>query len=154
MQIIPQPLPRHDLLHRKREPISQRHEEVPPPNDGDHNHARRGPASEQTLAAQPLAGRQRARSHGRAVLGPRLGDGESGLLESDGLDGEDEFEEGAGDEGGGEVGGEVVVQEELAAHEVEGEVVEGPGDEEEACGVVEAGAGACGMGLACVRVRG
>lgn len=146
MQIITQPLPRHDLLDRKREPIRQRQEKVPPRHDRDHDHARSRPAREQGLTTHPLARRQRARIHGRAVFGARLGDGECCLFDSDGLDGEDEFEEGAGDEGGGEVSGEVVVQEELAAHEVEGEVVEGPGDEEEAGGVVEAGAGAWGRG--------
>lgn len=36
--------------------------------------------------------------------------------------------------------GEVVVEEELAAHDVEGDVVGCPGQEEEACAVVEAGA--------------
>lgn len=60
----------------------------------------------------------------------------------DGLDVEDEFDEGAGDEDGGQVRGEVVVEEELAAHDVEGDVVGGPGEKEEAGGVVEAGAGA------------
>ena len=39
--------------------------------------------------------------------------------------------------------GEVVVEEELAAHDVEGDVVGGPEEEEEACAVVEAGAGSC-----------
>jgi len=37
--------------------------------------------------------------------------------------------------------GEVVMEEELATHEVEREVVGGPAEEEEACAVVEAGAG-------------
>lgn len=50
--------------------------------------------------------------------------------------------------------GEVVVQEELAAHEEEGEVVGGPGEEEEAGGIVEAGARAwatdCGLVSICV----
>ena len=64
------------------------------------------------------------------------------LVESNGVKSADEFEEGAADQSGGQVRGQVVVEEELAAHEVEREVVGGPAEEEETCGVVQAGAGA------------
>ena len=69
--------------------------------------------------------------------------GDEITVETFGVEVEDKFEQGTRDEGGGEVGGQVVVEEELSAHEVEGEVVGCPAEEEEAGGVVEAGACSC-----------
>ena len=64
------------------------------------------------------------------------------LFQSDGIEIEDEFQKCTSDKGGGQMGREVVVKEQLAAHKIEGQVVGGPGEEEEARAVVEAGASA------------
>ena len=158
MQIIPQPLPRIHLRRlQPRFPIRQRQKVPPAGNYHGHDPRRRGPERQERVPTHAIPGREvsfgeaggdSATSPTAALLDApvffavagRGGEGGDGVVEGDGVEVEDEFEEGAGDEGGGEVGGEVVVQEELAAHEVEGEVMRGPAEEEESGGVVEAGA--------------
>lgn len=152
MQIIPQPFPPHHLLHAQpRFPIRQRQEEPPTPHHERHDDPRGAPQREHAIPTDAVFGRHdplgaRAGAFHAAFVTAGCGHlGVDILLQGDRVEVEDKFEEGAGDEGGGEVGGEIVMQEELAAHEVEGEVVSGPGEEEEASAVVEAGAGAWGV---------
>ena len=149
MQIIIQPLPRRHLLNAQPRPsISQRGKKQKPPHQPGHNHPSSRPRNQQTLPPHPLPNRSTPQHPLRLRrLRPRtapfgfeeLGFGEGGEL--GGFDVGDEFYDGARDEGRGEVRGEVVVQVELAAHDEEGGVVRGPEEEEEACAVVEAGAG-------------
>ena len=150
MQIIPQPLPCINLPGiQPRLPIRQRQEKPPPANHHAHNRRRSGPEREERVRTHSFPSTDislRCALCFCAVgvfFGGVVGGGRRGGVRGniDGIEVEDEFEEGTGDEGGGEVGGEVVVQEELAAHEVEGEVVRCPAEEEESRGVVEAGAG-------------
>lgn len=140
MQIITQPLPRVHLPHAQPGfPIRKRRKKPEAPTQHRNNHTSRRPRREQTLPGNSLPDRPSALARRRRG---RLAVFDGALHEVGGLDVEDEFDDGAGDERGGEVRGEVVVQEELAAHNKEGDVVRGPEEEEEACAVVEAGAGA------------
>ena len=146
MQIIPQPLPRIHLIRiQPRFPIRQRQEKPPSTNHKRQHNTARSPQRQHGLTRDPIFRRNHdplAASIFVLARGLGLGLLEDVFVETDGVEVEDEFEEGAGDEGGGEVSGEVVVEEELAAHEVEGEVVGGPAEEEEAGAVVETGTSA------------
>lgn len=160
MQIIlRQPLPPQHLLDAQpRLPIRQRGKEQETPDHNRQDDPRRQPTEPQTLPTQPFTDRSLSlppsRGSGaaapfvmfgrvRAAGFPFRRESDAALVFAGRFDVEDELHEGACDEGGGEVRGQVVVEEELAAHDEEGEVVGGPREEEEACAVIQAGAGSC-----------
>lgn len=139
VQVIAKPLPPDDLRHAQtRIAVRQREEEIPAPRNGGQDHHGSNPGRLHALAGEPLAGRQVALLSGR-LLARGLG-GLVGNLVVGRVSAEDELNQGTSDEGRGEMGRQVMVQEQLAAHDEEGEVVGRPGEEEEARGVVEAGA--------------
>ena len=143
MQIIVQPLPRINLTDiQPRLSIRQRRKEPKSPNHHRQNNPRSRPRGQETLTGNALADRSVAFLLLLFGAGFAVFDGEVG--EVVGLDIEDEFDDCARHKRRSKVSGQVVVEEELAAHYEEGNVVGCPEEEEEACAVVEAGAGACG----------
>lgn len=115
VQIIVQPLPRHDLLHaQSRASIRQRRKVQESSNDNRQNDARRGPSGKEALSAKSLSYRSR---HTPLTLHPLV---ELRLLRVNRFDVEDELHKSAGDECRCEMSGQVMVQEELAAHDEEG----------------------------------
>jgi hypothetical protein len=142
VQIVVQPLPRLHLLNTQpRLPVSQRSKVQETPHNNSKNTTSSSPHTQQIRLHSSLTNRLVLLHSSLLVLGDG-GIARGYVVEVDGVDVEDEFDEGAGYEGGGEVGGEVVVEEELAAHDVEGDVMGGPGEEEETGRVVETVAGA------------
>jgi len=148
VKIVAEPLPPEDLVDREtRIPVGKGQEEVPAGKGERKNHESRNPRRHHALAGEPLASSQVTLGGNGLLAG--LDSLVSGLVLG-GIGTKDELDERSGYEGGGKMGGEIMMQEELATHHVEGEVMGGPGEEEEACGVVQTGARTCQEGLVSV----
>ena len=138
VEVIAQPLPPVDLgSGQTRISVGQWQEEVPAKGDEGHDDRSGNPGASHALASKTLARAQTAlgsRSHLLARL--------AGLVIRLGRVGaKEELHNRASNERRGKVSGQIMMQEQLTAHDEEGEVVSCPGEEEEACRVVQARTG-------------
>lgn len=141
VQVVVEPLSGNDLVNVKTWfAVGERSEVEEAPDDDGEDTAGSGPHAQQVLGGDSLAD---------GLVGLRLlvlcdvGVAGLELVDVDGFDVEDEFDQCTGDEGRCEMGWQVVVEEELTTHDEEGDVMGGPGEEEETGAVVKTVASAC-----------